>query len=86
MYFENLFSILTKMTMTTLTTAQKTIKILYILFVDRNEIIVPLHRQWRRKDAPQLARKIFLVHEEISPHEGLLDPEYDGSKNFKQNH
>ena len=58
-------------------------KILHILFVDRNENVVPLHRQWRRKDAPQLARKIFLVHEEIPPHEGLSDPEFGNSKNFK---
>ena len=61
----------------------KTIKILHILFVDRNGNVVPLHRQWRRKDAPQLARKIFLVHEEIPPHEGLSDPEFGNSKNFK---
>ena len=35
------------------------------------------------KDAPQLARKIFLVHEEIWKHEGLSNPEFGNSKNFK---
>ena len=64
-------TILTKMTLTKMTTSQKNAekkKIIGKVFENRNEKIIPLHRRSIKTDFALRAKKIkFLVHEKFFP-------------------